>query len=400
MVINPLSFLRSLFEKISGMPRWIVLAGGVVVLVAVGGGGWMWWTGRQGPSFSVPREEIPPKAPSPQELAMKHLQEKAISGRSEDRKAAVAASKEMKDAAAAFKLLSPLLSDPDVQVREQAVKRLGEVLHPDAKKGLSKALNDKDVYVAVYAAESLAKQGDFSGKDMAIRMIKEMDDPLIRVSALKTLELSKDLKVRSLVKRLLWAKDPAVQQAAKSALDSLDLKEKEDAAKDRMMKEADKKKLEAQKALASSLSYYRKRMVQEPSFSGNHAVAVLQDIFKKYKESGADLSEVEKELIVQEKIRKSRAATTPPKKMAPTGSTLKAGVAVSPSSVKQAPTGLSLKAGKTPPVISRKNPPLARVTLKEPPAEPIIRFTLQAVQPTTQAINPTSSSMQTTLPHK
>jgi len=203
------------------------------------------------------------------------------------------------------KILAPLMKDADVQVRESAVRQLGDLQHADATALLSQAMNDKDLYVAVYAAEGLAKRGDFSGKDLASRMMEEVDDPQIQLSALRTVGLSKDWKLRPKVSRLLKSKDPAVQKAARETLAVLDaVKVKPPVVGVRSQAEASKQ-AKAQQALDAAMQYYHKRL-QERGFAGNHAVALLLDILKKYEGTGADVTAAKKELEVQQHIREQQ----------------------------------------------------------------------------------------------
>lgn len=319
-----MSFVKNLLDRVLALPRWIVIAAFAVIVV--GGSGVLFIKSRRSPMMeSAPIPEVVPAAQSqpvvvPNDEVLVKAQQQVVSTKSLDRKAAVESVKLVKDSAAAVKLMERLVEDADVQVRELAVKQLGNLSHPDARKLLMKALKDKDIYITVHAAESLARQGDFSGKALAVKMLAEADDQVIQMSALRTLGLSKDVALRSTINKAMKVKDPLVQQAAKEAMASLELAEKEVKDKGRLKKEEEKKRFEAKKEYDTSLNFYFKSM-RDSKFPGNHAVALLMNIIKKYEPAGVDVSQAKKELLGQEKVRqvhqkKKMAAST----LAPTTS--------------------------------------------------------------------------------
>ena len=319
-----MSFLKSLLDKLLALPRWMAIV--AVVGVALAGGG-VWFMKSR--SANMLESDLPPAPPPvtqappvvvPHDEVLVKAQQQVVSTRSLDRKAAVESAKSIKDPAAAIKLLERLVEDPDVQVREQVVKQLGNISHPDAKKLLAKSLKDKDIYITVHAAESLARQGDFSGKNLAVNMLTGVDDRVIRMSALRTLGLSKDVTLRSAITKLMWTKDLLVQQAAKEALAAIEVGEKEVKAQERMKKENEKKRSDAKKEYDVSMNFYLKSM-RDQKFPGNNAMALLITIIAKYEPAGVDVSHAKKELAGQEKVRqvhqKKKLAMT---KVAPTTS--------------------------------------------------------------------------------
>ncbi|HXX94706.1 MAG TPA: HEAT repeat domain-containing protein, partial [Planctomycetota bacterium] len=100
--------------------------------------------------------------------------------------------------------LLPLLSDPDVEVRAQSAKLLGDLRDARAFDGLKAALKDENLRVRMYAALSLGKLGRKEAVGPLLEMLRENADrdPFVRhggVAALAWIgEVEPLLKERSL----------------------------------------------------------------------------------------------------------------------------------------------------------------------------------------------------------
>ena len=184
------------------------------------------------------------------------------------------------------KLMIEALRDESSTVREEAIRALSKFNRNDVKAELRNLLKDPDIFIPVYAAESLAKLGDFSGKKVALKSLKIKDDNII-VSAINTISLSKDFTLIKKIKKFKYYKNKKISNLAKETVKIL---------------ERIKKNINDYKK--SWRWYMKEKKIKDATIDKN--IANLKKIIEKYKDKGIDLSSALSELEKQEKLLKQK----------------------------------------------------------------------------------------------
>ena len=112
--------------------------------------------------------------------------------------------------------LTPLLDDPQAEVRRTAAMSLGKISDPDSINGLVKSLADPDQEVRQWSAWALGNLGDHLSQEAIVALIQSLADPSEQVKQTAALALgrtSASEETLKVLKEALRISTPSTQQA-------------------------------------------------------------------------------------------------------------------------------------------------------------------------------------------
>jgi HEAT repeat protein len=123
-----------------------------------------------------------------------------------------------------FEILLQKLNDPDPFVRVEAVQALGEIQKKQSLVSVCNCLQDDNLYVRAYAAETLGKIGRLDIALTLLRLLPALDDPspYVRAMMVATLGELQDERAADSVRKLLNDEDETVRGMAVWALNKIE----------------------------------------------------------------------------------------------------------------------------------------------------------------------------------
>jgi HEAT repeat protein len=123
-----------------------------------------------------------------------------------------------------FENLLQKLNDPDPFVRVEAVQALGDLQKKQSLVSVCNCLQDDNLYVRAYAAETLGKIGRLDIALTLLRLLPALDDPspYVRAMMVATLGELQDERAADSVRKLLNDEDETVRGMAAWALNKIE----------------------------------------------------------------------------------------------------------------------------------------------------------------------------------
>ena len=116
------------------------------------------------------------------------------------------------------------LKDPDPFARVEAVQALGEIQKEQSLISVCDCLNDENIYVRAYAAETLGKIGKLDIPLTLLRLLPALDDPspYVRAMMLAALGELQDERAADSIRKFLIDEDKSVRGMAAWALGNIE----------------------------------------------------------------------------------------------------------------------------------------------------------------------------------